>query len=1106
MKINKILTFFLIPLTLLICIFSYHVTNHVYAADNYLIELGTGQYHITVTNDTTVSDISKTLGEPKLVTPSAFGGNAYTFYTDDEYNNYLYVETTEDGKIISFASVDPTYKTPINSYGDNYSYQVTLMQGMLVNNSGKIAAGLYYNKSEINFNMFDYYENTYMSNKVKYLKGMAQQATVMYNAFSAHLGKSTNLKFNEEFFYINEQLKEFSSSLREYILDTNTPSTEYKSLGIRSNVSFNTSNAYLVNPMVFASLALNNSNSFGDRTNVFFDYDVNRKLLYGMSVSSNLLEQMEEVDLTNEEENKLLEARKWYQKYLEKIEEDGDNLYEINPYYDKPETMVAGKLLHSRELAIVYYLNAIRTGIGSTVLEYDEDAFNVAQHMSTYLAYRYEHLGLEIEHVPPKIAGLSDEYYNVAVNHQKGYAENLGRISLQTIPKAMKKHINEAIYDNSESPQVFSHRLRTLDPKYSRVGFGITSIFSAHEFGGTQDSDLDINAWPGNGITALEALDSSAWDSPLVWTVQFLKNYKVQTNTTATIELINDGTKWEFTTKEHTSSYWFQVVTNSIQSINNKVVMYDSSIKPEEGQVYEVTLHNVLDENTGKLVDYTYRTVFKYLDPENSTATNTISKVTIDEPTDLELDKSTNSYKIRLNEEVKLNASIDDEEAIQKILTWTSSNPEAVSVTQNGTLVAKKASKTPVTITVYNEVSGAVDTISVLPVDQYNGKTPIFNCTFSEIVNKDYNTDQNAMKQDLVIKDGTYTLQEGVDYETKYEFEYDENALDKVRLTITGIGDNYTESKQFIYSVNPIDMKILDIVTSTTYNGKMQSPSIAFDAPISMMLYNYDNVLDGTFTSIEPEYKNAGTYTYAISARPKDDYKYNRYDRKDLQFTINKLNLVDVTVSDVRDYKYTGEEITPSVTLTYDGYTLKEGVDYNLTYKDNKNPGTATIVLEGINNCEGVVTKDFEITQSDVYDISFNKTNINMPINTTTVLNPIITPNFDVNITYKSSVPSVATVDQTGKVTALKTGTTVITATAANGKKASITINVTDYLMGDMNNNGRIDVADIVVFVKLYFNKIESNSYYEKVGDMNYNGRYDVADLVLIVKTYFGKI
>lgn len=48
MKTNKLLTLFLVSLTLLICTFSYHATNSVYAADDYLIDLGTGQYHITV--------------------------------------------------------------------------------------------------------------------------------------------------------------------------------------------------------------------------------------------------------------------------------------------------------------------------------------------------------------------------------------------------------------------------------------------------------------------------------------------------------------------------------------------------------------------------------------------------------------------------------------------------------------------------------------------------------------------------------------------------------------------------------------------------------------------------------------------------------------------------------------------------------------------------------------------------------------------------------------------------------------------------------------------------------------------------------------------------
>ena len=35
----------------------------------------------------------KVLGKSKLTTKSAFGGNCYTFYTDDDYNNYLYIET-----------------------------------------------------------------------------------------------------------------------------------------------------------------------------------------------------------------------------------------------------------------------------------------------------------------------------------------------------------------------------------------------------------------------------------------------------------------------------------------------------------------------------------------------------------------------------------------------------------------------------------------------------------------------------------------------------------------------------------------------------------------------------------------------------------------------------------------------------------------------------------------------------------------------------------------------------------------------------------------------------------------------------------------------------
>ncbi len=63
-----------------------------------------------------------------------------------------------------------------------------------------------------------------------------------------------------------------------------------------------------------------------------------------------------------------------------------------------------------------------------------------------------------------------------------------------------------------------------------------------------------------------------------------------------------------------------------------------------------------------------------------------------------------------------------------------------------------------------------------------------------------------------------------------------------------------------------------------------------------------------------------------------------------------------------------------------------------------------------------------------------------------------------------------------------------------------------EYLMGDMNQNDKIDLTDILLLIKLYFNKIEITDYYSEVGDLNYNNKIDTTDILLLIKTYFGKI
>ncbi len=76
-----------------------------------------------------------------------------------------------------------------------------------------------------------------------------------------------------------------------------------------------------------------------------------------------------------------------------------------------------------------------------------------------------------------------------------------------------------------------------------------------------------------------------------------------------------------------------------------------------------------------------------------------------------------------------------------------------------------------------------------------------------------------------------------------------------------------------------------------------------------------------------------------------------------------------VTVSP-DSYVFTTKSITPdSVTVTLDGVTLVAGTDYTLSYEDNKDVGTATVIVTGAGDYAGSETSaTFTITQADIAD------------------------------------------------------------------------------------------------------------------------------------------
>lgn len=141
-------------------------------------------------------------------------------------------------------------------------------------------------------------------------------------------------------------------------------------------------------------------------------------------------------------------------------------------------------------------------------------------------------------------------------------------------------------------------------------------------------------------------------------------------------------------------------------------------------------------------------------------------------------------------------------------------------------------------------------------------------------------------------------------------------------------------------------------------------------------------------------------------------------------------NINKAAVSGLKpQYTYTGKGITPSVTVSVDGITLKKDTDYSLSYKNNKNVGTATISIKG----KGKYTGTKNLTFTIVKIILQNQT---IKVNSSFLKSYSANGTFKLNATakgklsYKSSNTKVVTVSSKGVVTIKGTGNAVITVKA----------------------------------------------------------------------------
>ena len=137
--------------------------------------------------------------------------------------------------------------------------------------------------------------------------------------------------------------------------------------------------------------------------------------------------------------------------------------------------------------------------------------------------------------------------------------------------------------------------------------------------------------------------------------------------------------------------------------------------------------------------------------------------------------------------------------------------------------------------------------------------------------------------------------------------------------------------------------------TSTyAYDGKAKKPGVT-------VKLNGKTLKNGTdYTVSYSNNTKVGTATVKITG------KGNYTGSVSKTFKI-KNNFKKATVSGISTKAFTGKNITQSITVKYNGKTLKKGTDYTVSYSNNKNIGTATVKIAGKGSYTGTITKTFKI-------------------------------------------------------------------------------------------------------------------------------------------------
>lgn len=290
---------------------------------------------------------------------------------------------------------------------------------------------------------------------------------------------------------------------------------------------------------------------------------------------------------------------------------------------------------------------------------------------------------------------------------------------------------------------------------------------------------------------------------------------------------------------------------------------------------------------------------------------------------------------------------------------YTGSQIKPVPKIKNGTTTLKN--RTDFTLTYQNNVNKGTAKVYIKGKGNYSGSCSL---TFSitarpvstlKITVPSVTYNGKAQKTAVTVKYNNYKFKNGTDYTLSYK---NNTKIGTATVTVKGKGKlSGTRSVTFKINAKPIKNAVITYNNSLTYNGSTLSPAVTVKYGNATLKKNTD------YTVAYSNNVNAGTGTITITGKGI----YGGSVKK--TFTIKKLGISATAVSGTGNKVYTGSVIKPVPAVKVGGRTLKNGTDFTVSYKNNTEPGTATLSVTGKGNYSGSVSKTFKITARAINDV-----------------------------------------------------------------------------------------------------------------------------------------